>query len=265
MLHSFFERLFRIREDENHEKPFWEHVEDLRWMLMKSFAVLFVAMILAFCFRVQLTALVQQPLAAVGEETIVNLQSLAPADSITISFRLAFYAGLVLAFPLLLFFALEFILPGLTPRERRMIFPALGIGSLLFLAGVLFSYYIVLPITLSFFFHDAQSLGWHSSWTVQEYFGFVTHFTIAFGLCFELPVAVMFLVRIGVLSPATLRATRSYAVVVIFVLAAIITPTTDVLTLFCMAGPMLILYEVSIWIAVLMEKREQEANTPTMD
>jgi sec-independent protein translocase protein TatC len=107
-------------------------------------------------------------------------------DSFTISFSLAFYAGIVLSFPLLVYFIAEFVLPALTAVEKRLLLPAIGVSFALFLVGVFACYYLLLPKTISFFFRDAESLGWVPNWTVREYYSFVTRFTIGFGLAFEL-------------------------------------------------------------------------------
>jgi sec-independent protein translocase protein TatC len=119
----------------------------------------------------------------------------------------------------------------------------------------------LLPKTILFFFHDTQSLGWTPAWTVQQYYSFVTRFILAFGLTFELPVVVLALVRFGLLTAKFMSRTRPYAVVLIFVLAAIITPTPDILTLFAMSLPMCLLYESCIWIAWLMERKQAKAAT----
>lgn len=251
-------KLFQIREEGDAEKPFLEHLEDLRWTLIKCAIVLAASMIGAFFFRIPLTRIIQRPLELAAPQAAAAIQSLAPADSITISFQLAFYAGIVIAFPFILYFIIEFILPALNQKERRLLLPGIAIATGLFLAGVFFSYYIVLPMTLAFFYSDAQSLGWTPSWTVKDYFSFVTQFAIAFGLCFELPVVVMALVKLGLLTAKTLRSSRSYAVVAICFLAAVITPTTDILTLVLMSGPMLALYEGCIWLAVFLEKKRNK-------
>jgi sec-independent protein translocase protein TatC len=117
-----------------------------------------------------------------------------------------------------------------------------------------------LPKTILFFFHDTESLGWIPAWTVQEYYSFVTRFTIGFGLAFELPVVVLALVRFGLVTYELMAATRPYAVVMIFILAAIITPTPDMLTMMAMGGPMYALYESCIWIAWFMQRRNRKAS-----
>jgi sec-independent protein translocase protein TatC len=147
------------------------------------------------------------------------------------------------------------VLPALTAVERRFLFPAIGVSFALFLLGVSVCYFWLLPKTILFFFRDTESLGWAPTWTVQQYYSFVTRFTIGFGLAFELPVIVLALVRFGLITYKFMARTRPYAVVLIFILATIITPTPDILTLVAMALPMCLLYESCIWIAWLMERR----------
>ena len=178
----------------------------------------------------------------------------------TISFQLAFYAGIVLSFPFLIYFAGQFILPALTPPEKKAMLPAVGIGFGLFLTGVVLGYYLVLPATLRFFFRDAQSLDWTPTWTVRDYFSFVTQLCVGFGAAFELPVIVLVLVRLGVLSVALLRRTRAYAFVLIFVAAAFLAPTPDAVSMAMMGGPMYLLYEICILVAWLMEQKEEEGS-----
>lgn len=256
------ERIFGFRESPDEPKPLLEHLEDLRHTIIRIALAIGIGMIICFTFRTWLAAVVQQPLANVAPERAANLQSLGVADSFTISLELAFYGGFVLAFPAVLFFLAEFVLPALTPREKRVLFPAAFAGFFLFLTGVAFCYFIVLPQTLAFFFHDAQSMNWQPTWTVREYYAFTTQFVIAFGLAFQLPLAVLVLVKAGVLDLATLKRTRAFALVVIFIVAAIITPTSDILTLALMGGPMYILYEFCIIIARIMEAREKRGTTP---
>src|SRR5205823_13584606 len=190
--------IFKFRElpESETSKPFLEHLEDLRWTIVKMAIALILAMVVCFCFRSALVQIMQRPLREV-DPSVGGLRALAITDSFTISFRLAFYAGIVVSFPLLLYFLAEVVVPALTAMEKRLMLPAILVSFALFLTGVLTAYYWLLPKTILFFFHDTQSLGWVPAWTVQEYYSFVTRFTIAFGLAFELPVAVLALVRFG--------------------------------------------------------------------
>jgi sec-independent protein translocase protein TatC len=257
-----FSGMFKFREGDNGEavKPFLDHLEDLRWVIIKMAVSLGVAMLLAFCFRTVLVHIMQAPLKAIDPRLVQSLVSLGVADSMTISFQLAFYAGIVVAFPFLIYFAGQFVLPALTPGEKKAMLPAVGVGFGLFLTGVVLGYYFVLPATLRFFFHDAQSLDWRPTWTVREYFSFVTQLCVGFGAAFELPVIVLVLVRFGVLSVALLRRTRAYAFLLIFIAAAFLAPTPDAVSMAMMGTPMYLLYELCIFVAWLMErKRKKEA------
>ena len=245
---------FRDLPESETSKPFLEHLEDLRWTIVKMALALSAAMIVCFAFRSSLVRILQAPLREVGSQ-IGTLKALGITDSIVISFHLAFYAGIVLSFPILLYFLAEFVLPALTAVEKRFLFPAIGVSFALFLLGVSVCYFWLLPKTILFFFRDTESLGWAPTWTVQEYYSFVTRFTLGFGLAFELPVLVLALVRFGLITYKFMARTRPYAVVLIFILATIITPTPDILTLVAMALPMCLLYESCIWIAWLMERR----------
>lgn len=249
---------FRDLPESETSKPFLEHLEDLRWTIVKMAITLLVATVLCFIFRTTLVHVMQRPLREV-DPTIGALRALAITDSFTISFRLAFYAGIVIAFPLLLYFLAEFVLPALTAMEKRFLFPAIFVSSALFLTGVLTAYFWLLPKTILFFFRDTQSLGWAPTWTVQEYYSFVTRFTIAFGLAFELPVVVLALVRFGLITYEFMARTRPYAIVLMFIFATIISPTPDVLTMIAMALPMCLLYESCIWITWFARRKARRA------
>src|SRR5213594_4158256 len=249
---------FRDLPESETSKPFLEHLEDLRWMIVKMAITLAAAMIVCFAFRSTLVRIMQAPLQDVGSQ-IGTLKALGITDSIVISFHLAFYAGIVLSFPLLLYFLAEFVLPALTIVEKRFLLPAIAVSFGLFLLGVLVCYFWLLPKTILFFFRDTESLGWAPTWTVQQYYSFVTRFTIAFGLAFELPVVVLALVRFGFVTYKFMARTRVYAIVLIFILATIITPTPDILTLIAMSLPLCLLYESCIWIAWFMQRRQLAA------
>ncbi|MEN9535515.1 MAG: twin-arginine translocase subunit TatC, partial [Verrucomicrobiota bacterium] len=179
------------------------------------------------------------------------MSALKPTETFMLSMKLSFYAGIVLAFPLLLLFILQFVLPGLHRHEKRVLWPAMGIGFGLFLGGVLFAYFGVLPRALEFFYEWSGNLGVSNDWRIGEYISFAMQFTLLFGLAFELPVVVMVFVKLGMLSYETMSSTRSYAIVAIFIAAAVLTPTPDIMTLLLMALPMIVLYEICIWLAWL--------------
>ena len=172
-----------------------------------------------------------------------------------LTMKLAFFAGIIVSFPFLLYFLLQFVVPGLKDEERKALWPALLIGFGLFLGGVLFAYFFVLPNVLTFFYEWGKSMGISNDWRIGYYISFATTFVLIFGLAFELPVVVMTLVKIGLLSHSMMRETRSYAILAIFVIAALITPTPDMMTLSLLAVPMVILYEICIWLSYFHEKK----------
>lgn len=192
------------------------------------------------------------------------MSALKPTEGFMLSMKLSFVAGIVVSFPLLLLFILQFILPGLHSHEKRVLWPAMTVGFGLFLAGTAFAYYMVLPRTLLFFYQWSGDMGISNDWRIGEYISFATQFTLLFGASFELPVVVMVFVKLGLLSYETMSKTRSYAIVAIFIAAAILTPTPDIPTMCIMAAPMIILYEICIWLAYFDRKKnriqeEQEA------
>jgi len=248
--------MFDFREMRDEPKPFLAHVEDLRRTVIKMVIVLVAMTVLSFAFQTQIVHVIERPLLAIDPE-MKSLVNFGVADPLTIAIELSFYAGLVLSFPFLVFFLAEFVLPALTPTERRMLYPAAAVSLGLFLVGVAFAYFVVLPPTLDYFFKYSQDMNWRPQWSVREYFSFTTQFVISFGLAFELPLAVLLLVKLGIVDVALLRRTRAFAVVLIFFFAAVITPTSDLFTLLLMGGPMYVLYEICIIIAWLMERKSR--------
>src|SRR5438034_8344301 len=150
---------FRDLPESETSKPFLEHLEDLRWTIVKMAMTLAVAMVVCFAFRSTLVRVLQAPLHDVGSQ-IGTLKALGTTHLIVISFHLAFYAGIVVSFPLLLYFLAQFVLPALTAVEKRFLFPAIFVSFALFLLGVSVCYFWLLPKTILFFFRDTESLGW---------------------------------------------------------------------------------------------------------
>ncbi|MEA3209510.1 MAG: sec-independent protein translocase protein TatC [Chthoniobacter sp.] len=257
---TWLNKLFQLREHRDGEviKPFLEHMEDLRWTLIKMISSLGSGMMLAFFFRKPLFAIMIEPLKVVSAKPTDILIMTGVADSILISLTLAFYAGILLTFPLLLFFLLEFVLPALTRQEKKYVMPGIAVGFVLFLAGVSACYYLVLPQTLHWLHGDAESLGVKPQWMVRDYFSFVTRLCIGFGLLGELPAIMTVLAALGFVSHAWLIKTRLYAIVIILALAAFIAPTPDPMTFLMLGLPIILLYESCIWIVWLMERRRSK-------
>ncbi len=188
---------------------------------------------------------------------LLKMSALKPTETFMLSMKLSLFAGIIVAFPLLLMYILQFVLPGLHAHEKKVLWPAMAIGFGLFLLGVCFAYFGVLPRALLFFSEWSGSLGVSNDWRIGEYISFATQFTLLFGVAFELPVVVMVIVKLGLLTYETMSNTRSYAIVAIFVAAAVLTPTPDIATLLLMALPMIVLYEICIWLAWLDRRKNR--------
>ena len=257
----FLKKLFKKRDEQLQNdgdivKPFLDHLEDLRWTLVKMISVLAVTMMVAFGFRKLLATALAYPLKlALGMESGLTLIATNPIESVTMSFTLSFYAGIVVSFPILFYFLAEFLLPALTRKEKKYVLPAVVVGFGLFLTGVLLCYYFVLPVTLRWLHSDVTGFGVKPSWTMKDYYGFVTHLCIAVGLVCELPVVMVTLSAIGLISYAWLKGIRIYGYAIALVLAGIISPTPDLFMLFIFALPIMALFEACIWLVWLLEKR----------
>jgi sec-independent protein translocase protein TatC len=253
-LNKFFK--FREKSDGDVVKPFLEHMEDLRWMIIKCAGVLICSMILSFFWVRDLKRLITAPLAAIDPKAAEGLVAFGIPEALTISIHLAFFAGIVIALPFILYFVIGFVIPALTRQERKFLFPGIAGSTLLFAAGVLVSYYYILPTTLVFFKHYADSMEIRTLWTWSAYLSFCTWLTIGFGLLCQLPVVVVALSFIGLVNFTFLSRTRPYAVTIILILAAIIAPTPDPMTFLTLGAPVVLLYEACIWIVWLLDRRK---------
>lgn len=242
-------------EDGEVVKPFLDHLEDLRWMIIKMVLTLGIMMTLGFAFRTQLAHILQLPLIWAVGPVAGQLMTTTPIESISMSFRLAFYAGIVVSFPILMYFLAEFVLPALTKKEKRVVLPAVGIGFLLFLGGVMLAYCVVLPPTLRWLHNDAVTMGADPRWTMAAYYSFVTQLCIALGLIAEMPVVMVTLNGIGVISAKWIQGMRMYGYAASLILAGLISPTPDLFMLFLFAAPMMLLFELCIWLVYFLEKR----------
>ncbi len=272
MWSGILQKVFKVREKVamnlggkgDEEKPFLDHLEDLRKMIVRIAVTLLVSTLGTFCFYDKLFEIIKLPLWWTGvvktpEDLKKMLQILTPQEGFLMVMNLALIAAVIFAFPVLLFFILQFILPGLKPAEKKAVFPAIGVGALLFLTGACFAFYVVLPKALEFFYTFNSSLDLVNAWRLGEYVKFATRFILLFGVAFELPVIVMVLVKLDFLNYKLMSTTRSYAIVAIAIFAAVVTPTPDPFTMMVLAGPLYVLYETCIWLAYFMEKKDRAA------
>ncbi|HEV7591054.1 MAG TPA: twin-arginine translocase subunit TatC [Longimicrobium sp.] len=240
------------------EMPFLDHLEELRWRLIWSLLAVTLCAIVGYVLvtRLDVLGLLVEPIKPFLHGT--KLKYLSPTEPFFITLKLAISVGLVLASPIVIYQVWAFLAPALLPSERRIIVPALYMGLVLFALGVLMSYKIVLPMTLSFTM-SFQTESLEQSIVIGEYLAFVTRLLLAFGGVFELPVVVLILSAMGLVTPEFLSGKRRHAIVIITVLAAVLTPG-DVITLtLMMMVPLILLYEFSIVLSRLVARRRRLA------
>ena len=272
MWSGILQKVFKVRDKVamnlsgkgDEEKPFLEHLEDLRTMIVRIVMTLIISTIATFVFYQELFIAILYPLVLAGfakniEEARSILINIDVAGPFMMAVNVSLIAAVIISFPLLLIFLLQFILPGLKDNEKKLIFPAIAIGTGLFLSGATFAYWVVLPKALQFFAEFAASVGAKQMWALNEYITFTTRFILVFGVSFELPVIVMALVKLDILNYKIMKSTWRHAIVAITLFAAVITPTPDVFTLMLMSGPLYILYAICVWLAYTMEKKDRAA------
>ncbi|MEO0453598.1 MAG: twin-arginine translocase subunit TatC [Verrucomicrobiota bacterium] len=249
-------------DSEHHEEQepamtFLEHLEELRWTLVKSIVALILAMGLCLVFATKIMSFLQAPLFQVLEKRDQNpedfLLSLNPVDPLTLSLQIGFFAGFIVAFPLIAYFIGSFVNPALKKQERYLLVPTFLAGLLLFIGGAAFCYCLLLPQALRFFIEWSELYGLRPQWPFTQYVGFVLQMLIAFGLSFELPLLIAILSKLGFVHSRDLGKYRRHAVVGIVIFCACVTPTSDPFTLGMMFGPMYLLYEGSILISRFIE------------
>ncbi len=236
-------------------KPFLEHLEDLRVTLIRSMIAIGAGMIVAFPATPWLLGILKRPLKGAVENPDTFLQSIDVAGAFVASMRIAFWGGLILSTPALVVIVGSFLLPALTEKERGVVRKAGWIGVGLFGFGVILGYLYTMPFALSAMLSMNNWLGVTPIWTLDSYVAFTTRLLIAFGLAFELPLVILVLGRFGVVSGAFLAGHRKHAVIACMILATILTPP-DVVSQIIMTIPMVILYEICIWIVRSWERKK---------
>ena len=240
--------------------PFLDHLEELRSRLIWSLATL-VALSIAGFFIVtefDVIGILKRPFEFVlpGRDLLFT----SPTTPVLVTFKLAFVVGLILALPVLAWHAWRFFEPALYERERRFVIPAIGLGFVLFLAGIAMAYFFVLPLGLKFLLgFQAESLS--PIITVDEYLRFATRLILAFGMVFEMPVVLVLLSMLGIVTSAGLRKYQRHAIVGLAVASAMLTPA-DPGTMLMLLAPMLLLYELSILLVRMVGRRERRDEQP---
>ncbi|WP_115461494.1 twin-arginine translocase subunit TatC [Winogradskyella aurantiaca] len=264
------------------EMSFLDHLEDLRWHLIRATLGVFVAAIIAFTMKTFIFEVVifgptemdfptYRWLCAaankIGVETTFCaaelpfiIQNRLVAGQFSMHIWTSIFAGLIIAFPYVLYQAWHFISPGLKTNERKNSKGFIVIASLLFFMGVLFGYYVITPLSLNFLANYTISSKISNEFDASSVIAIVRSSSLASGLVFELPIIIYFLTKVGLVTPQILRKYRKFALVIVLILAAVITPP-DIASQVIVAIPILVLYQVSIYISAIVVKRQKKESS----
>jgi len=237
------------------EMPFLDHLEELRWRIIKSLAAVGAAALLSFYFSGDLLDVLTRPVKLFRPSP--ELIYLSPFGMFMVRINVSIAAGIILALPVIFYQAWAFVAPGLLEHERRYVPYVVGLSVFCFVLGALMAYFVVAPLAIRFMVRMGTP-DIVPRWDIGKYIGMLLRLVLAFGIIFELPIASYFLSRLGIIGPGSMRRGRRYAVVLMFVLSGLLTPP-DVLSQIFMALPLVLLYEVSILIASKAQRQKNMA------
>jgi sec-independent protein translocase protein TatC len=246
------------------EKPmgFLDHLEELRGTLIKC-AIVFALMVGGIAYFLQDFAhLLNLPLQQVQAEypdLKTDLVTNSPMGIFSVVISICITGGFILSLPFFLFFLGQFVAPALTRRELKVLVPSIGAALLLFLAGAAFGYFVLVPGTVKVAFELNSLLGYTVLWTADKYYSLLMWMVLGVGASFEFPLLIVLATYLGLVEVATLRKYRRHAIVVMFILAAIVTPTPDPINQTLFAVPLILLYEAAIWTSAFVARRAGRA------
>ncbi|MFQ5629897.1 MAG: twin-arginine translocase subunit TatC [bacterium] len=246
------------------EMTFLEHLEELRWRLVRSIIAIVVGSVIAFIFKTEILDFLIYPFseaAKLASEDVSNgfvsdtkLIYLAPTEAFMVYIKLALFAGLFISSPYIFYQLWKFIAPGLMENEKKYVPYFVFFSTFFFLAGAFFCYFVVIKIGLHFLL-SFQTENLEANFAIKEYLKFVTLMILTFGIVFEMPILSYFLTRVGLLTPKFMREKRRFGIIAIFALAAIMTPP-DPFSQVALALPLVVLYEFSIWVSKVALPKE---------
>jgi sec-independent protein translocase protein TatC len=229
------------------EMSFFDHLEELRQRIFYSVIAVALGALGCFVWAKQIVQILEVPAAG------IKFLQLAPGEYFFVSVKVAGYCGLLVASPVVLYHIIQFVIPGLTRRERRLVLPVVIGSSVLFVVGIAFAYYVLIPAALNFLIGYGADVV-EQAWSIDHYFEFVLVLLFATGLLFELPVVQILLSLLGILSSQLMLSGWQSVVVGSMVVGAIVTPSTDPLTQSLLAGAVLALYFGGVGIVKLLGK-----------
>ena len=233
---------------------FWDHLDELRTVIIRSLVITVLVAIVAFCLKDELFAIVLAPRTSdfityrlMGVEPFsIHLMNTGLTEQFMIHMKTAFYAGILVASPYIIYLLFRFVSPALYDNERRYATALVSSGYLMFLLGTLLNYFLIFPLTVKFLGTYQVSEDVANMLTLQSYMDTLLMMSLVMGIVFELPVVSWLLSKMGLINASLMKTWRRHAIVTILIISAIITPTTDAFTLIVVALPIWLLYEVSI-------------------
>ena len=236
------------------EMPFLDHLEELRWRLFKALISVFVLMLVCWGFSDYLLELLRYPGTKINPP--LKMQVLKVQTVFMTKLEIALVGGIILGLPVIIYQAWQFVAPGLVKNEKKFLPIVIILTVVCFLIGGLFAYFIIIPFALQFFM-DLAPADIENNIALDFYIGFLLRIIIVFGVVFELPILSIILTKMGLLTPKFMRKYRRYALVIAFILGAILTPP-DPSTQIMLAIPIILLYEVSIFLSYLFLSKKEE-------
>lgn len=233
----------------------WDHLEELRERVLVSVGAVGAAIMLCFVYSKDLVVFLEAPVYANG----VRFLQLSPGEYFFTTLKVAGYCGMLIGGPVILYEIVAFVVPGLTSSERRFLAPIVFGSSILFYAGISFSYYVLTPAALNFFISYAEGVV-ESLWSIDQYFEFVLLLMLSTGLSFQVPVIQVLLGQLGLVTSEQMLSVWRYVVVGAVVAAAVLTPSTDPLTQCLLAGPLIGLYMGGAFLVKLIEGGKPSAS-----
>jgi sec-independent protein translocase protein TatC len=258
-----------------------EHLDELRKRAIRILIGAFIGTIVGYyCYDLWILNLLKGPLDSLGgvsdnpfvfnnplltflkqpsdkaQNLRLDLHFIGPLEVFMMKLNVSFFAGMLMASPYIFYQVWAFVATGLTEKERKLVRILVPVSVILFFIGCLFAYFMVLPVAL-YFLVVVSANGLVPMLVISKYVSLVVICCAAFGIVFEIPLIILFLTRIGIVSPMFLAEKRKYAILLMITLAAILTPTTDVVNLALMSVPMIVLYEISIWLSRMAWRRRQ--------
>lgn len=237
------------------EMALLDHFKELRKVLLISAYAIAFGTVIGWTFSDIVYRFLAQPMVGIKEVSFITT---TPMEPILVKLKISIVAGIIVALPIIFWQIWAFVLPALQKNERKYLYFIVPSSIILFLGGAAFSFYVVLPMALKFLmFVGGGAVESTPFVTKASYLGFILTFILSFGIVFQMPVVLLLLIKIGILDPRTLAKYRKYAFFIIVVLAVIISPTPDIMTQALMIGPMYMLYELSIWIGLLLVRKKK--------